>query len=143
METLKSIRRALLFGTILGPMVSGSVQAQTVPLEQALDASNLVWTTGGDAPWFGQSTNSYDGVSAGCSILSAPSKTSWLETTVVGPGTLSFWTKKDGGTGFPSPGWLTFAINPIPGGPGVPGSPANWSWQQSTYDLPAGPNMLR
>jgi hypothetical protein len=38
--------------------------ARDITLGEALDATNLTWTTYGDAEWFGETTNSYDGVSA-------------------------------------------------------------------------------
>ena len=42
---------------------ASSVHAAT--LEEALDAPQLTWTTGGDAPWFGQAVTTHDGVDAG------------------------------------------------------------------------------
>lgn len=58
---------------------------------EALDTTNLVWTTGGDATWFAQGTNSYDGVAAASSGPISTNQQSTLQTTVTGPGTLSFW----------------------------------------------------
>ncbi|MBC8096126.1 MAG: LamG domain-containing protein, partial [Akkermansiaceae bacterium] len=53
--------------------------------------NNFVWTTGGDAPWFTQSTTTYDGIDAAQSGMIGHDQYSLLETTVTGPGTLSFW----------------------------------------------------
>ena len=62
----------------------------TIPLGTALDNATLMFTTGGDASWFGQSETASDGVSAAQSGVISDNKSSWLQTTVTGPGTLSF-----------------------------------------------------
>src|ERR1017187_604556 len=48
----------------------------------ALNGTNLVWTTGGDANWFVQVTNTYDGVMAAQSGTITDSQQTWIETTV-------------------------------------------------------------
>ena len=63
----------------------------SVALDVALDATNSVWTTGGSAGWFGQTNVAYDGVDAARSGALSDGQTNWLQTTVTGPGTLSFW----------------------------------------------------
>jgi Leucine-rich repeat (LRR) protein len=67
-----------------------------VAAPQALDSSflgttNLVWQTGGNAPWFGQTNVSHRGSSAAQSGSVGPNEESWLQTTVTGPGILTFW----------------------------------------------------
>ncbi|HEY9173240.1 MAG TPA: hypothetical protein VI136_13225 [Verrucomicrobiae bacterium] len=59
----------------------------------ALNPPYLFWTTGGDAPWTAQTTYTHDGVLAAQSGPITHSQGSWLETTVTGPGVLSFWWK--------------------------------------------------
>ena len=78
----------------------GGVTSQTAvltvianPLPDAVDSPDLVWTTGGDAPWFAQSTNTHDGMDAARSGAISGSQESWLQTTLIGPGTLGFWWK--------------------------------------------------
>lgn len=61
-----------------------------VPLAQALDATDLVWQTGGPRPWFGQTLSSSDGVDAARCGNIDDNETSWLQTTVTGPGVLWF-----------------------------------------------------
>jgi hypothetical protein len=61
-----------------------------LPLAIALDATNLVWTTGGNAPWFGQTQTTRDGVDAAQSGHVPLASSSWLETTVDGPGLLNY-----------------------------------------------------
>ncbi len=58
----------------------------------ALGTVGLTWTTGGDAPWLIQSTNTYNGSSSAARSGSVTNfQTSTLQTTVTGPGTLTFW----------------------------------------------------
>lgn len=79
-----------------------------VALAEALDDSDLTWTTGGAAPWVGQNTNSYDGVDAAQSGAISHSQESWLETVVTGPGTLSFWWKVSSEAGYD---WLELYLD--------------------------------
>ena len=62
-----------------------------IPLSEALEATNLVWTSSGDALWFPQANMTHDGVDAARSGSVAEGQESWVETTVSGPGTLAFW----------------------------------------------------
>lgn len=61
-----------------------------ITLNQALDNDYLAFTTGGDAPWSGQTAVSFYGGSSGQTGVLGGSQSAWLQTTVVGPGTLSF-----------------------------------------------------
>jgi hypothetical protein len=61
------------------------------PLATALDNANLVFLTGGYAPWFRQTTNTHDGFDAAQSCPISDGQESWMQTSVAGPGTLSFW----------------------------------------------------
>jgi hypothetical protein len=62
-------------------------------LAQALDATNLTWSTFGNAAWFPEISVTHDGIAAAQSGGIANSMYSELETTVHGPGTLTFWWK--------------------------------------------------
>jgi len=59
-------------------------------LAEALDTTNLTWTTGGDAPWVPQTAVTWDGIDAARSGVIGDSGMTWMETQVTGPGTLSF-----------------------------------------------------
>ncbi len=63
-------------------------------LAEALDTigTPLVWITAGNAPWFAQSEVTHDGVDAARSG-SVSVGAGNLQTTVTGPGTLTFWWK--------------------------------------------------
>jgi hypothetical protein len=88
-------------------------------LGEALDAPELVWTTGGDVPWFAQTSVTHDGVDAAQSGAIAESQQSCLETTLIGPGMLTFWWR----TG--SEGWCDFLMLAIDGIPaGMPTQPS-------------------
>lgn len=73
------------------PLVSWSSNDATLTLGEALDNTELSWTTGGDANWFGQTDEHYYGSGdAAQSGDISDGQNSWLQTTVTGPGTLSF-----------------------------------------------------
>ena len=71
--------------------VAGSNSISSAALGAALNTSNLTWTVLGDAPWFVETTNSNDGVSALQSGSLLDSQSSIIETTVTGPGALTFY----------------------------------------------------
>ena len=58
-----------------------AAQAQVCTLEGALDAPDLIWTTGGDAEWFCQTDAGPFGDAAQSGAI-GDNQTSWLETTV-------------------------------------------------------------
>jgi len=59
----------------------------------ALDNCSLVFKTAGAAPWFAQSDVVYYGSAAAQAGAISGNQSSYLQTTLVGPGTLSFWWK--------------------------------------------------
>ena len=64
----------------------------TVRLADALDAGSQTFSVGGVGGWYGETAESADGVSA-AQLYMAPltqGKLSWLQTSVTGPGVLSF-----------------------------------------------------
>jgi hypothetical protein len=65
--------------------------AQAPTLGEAVDNTDLPWASGGDASWFGQTAEwVHDGDAAKSGDISV-GQTSWIETTVEGPGLLSFY----------------------------------------------------
>jgi plastocyanin len=62
-------------------------------LGQGVDLPGLTWTTGGAAPWINQNGVTHDRADAAQSGRIGHRATSWIETTVTGPGTLRFWWK--------------------------------------------------
>jgi hypothetical protein len=73
---------------------TGLVASLTImDLGAALNSTNLVWTTGGSYPWFPETSINHDGLAAAQSATSPFPQYSTLQTTVIGPGTLTFWAE--------------------------------------------------
>jgi hypothetical protein len=58
-----------------------------------LGNNGLTWETGGDAGWFGQDLVTFNGHPVSQSGAIGNLQQSWLQTSVSGPGRLSFWWK--------------------------------------------------
>ena len=105
-------------------------------LDVALNTTNLVWITGGDANWFVEATNSHDSVSAAQSGTITNYQQTWIQTTVTGPGTLSFWWQVSSeGADF-----LEFDLDEIQQDE-ISGIGQDWA--QLTYSIPSGTHTLR
>ncbi len=103
---------------------------------EAVDACTLAWSLGGSAPWLFQTNTTRDGLDAACSGPIANSQESWFQTSVTGPGTLTFWWSVSAQT---NNHYLEFYIN---------NSLTNRitdtvDWQQKTYTLTSGVYTLR
>ena len=118
--------------------VTSSVATLTalVPLGQALNASSLVWSTSGNAAWFGESTVTHDGLSAAQSGSITDSQTSTLQTTVVGAGTGTFWWKVSSEQWFD---YLSFYIDGVLQA-SVSG---DTGWQQQAFAVANGSHALK
>jgi hypothetical protein len=82
-----------------------AVQAQTGPdspqaLADALNNTNLTWSTSGATNWFSRTNTTHDGISAAQSGAITNSQSSTLQTTITGPGTLSYWWKVSSQTNY-------------------------------------------
>jgi hypothetical protein len=128
------MKRMLAIGGTVLALLCGPVGAAT--LAEALNATNLTWITGGDAPWFIQTTNTFDGTLAAQSGHVVNNRDSWLET-VAGPGLVSFWwaTSSEFGCDF-----LEFSVNGVVLFM-ISGEEHAWSLQ--TQALSAPTNILR
>ena len=74
--------------------VTGLVATLTVmDLGLALDATNFIWTTSSSYPWFPETSTNHDGIAAAQSSTPLFPQSSYLQTTVTGPGTLTFWAQ--------------------------------------------------
>ncbi len=143
---MRTSRIGLLLGATLAlglqpnPAVAGT-------LADALDAPDLVWTTGGIAAqgWkytagSGAGDTSFDGMDSAEVGQTSDLGESWLSTTVVGPGTISFWwyayTE-------PEADLLEFYIDEMPMDriSGIlPGNPSDWQYR--SFEVPPGTNTL-
>jgi hypothetical protein len=106
-------------------------------LNQALDNNYLAFTTGGDKSWAGQTAVSFYGGSSAQSGALGGNQSAWLETTVVGPGTLSFNWKVS------SEANCDF-LEVFVGGALQPGSiSGEVDWQQQNIFIPAGSHIIK
>jgi hypothetical protein len=109
-----------------------------VALGDALDASDLSWTTGGDGLWSGQTAVTHDGLDAGRSGTISNYEESWMQTTVTnGPGTLTFWWSV---SSEPDYDYLEFYLDGILQKGRISGEV---NWNQQTFSIAAGSHSLR
>ena len=74
--------------------VSNAVATAPVPaIAEALDSGALTICTGGSAAWSRVTSPAHDGVDAAVSGSISHNQSTWMETTVTGPGTVRFWWK--------------------------------------------------
>jgi hypothetical protein len=91
------LQRCIAYALIVAAGFCSRASAQT--LGQALDNTNLVWTTSPSnatsRAWFSETgANSHDGSDCATSgNRTIHSSSSWLETTLIGPGVLSYWIR--------------------------------------------------
>lgn len=116
-------------------------QAQT--LATALDNSNLVWTSSassGSQSWQGQTSVTHDGVDAAKSgpvvQFAGTPGTSTLQTTVTGPGTMTFWWKVHCSLS-------DFGITCKVGGTTVASTNGMVDWEQKTIYVGNGSQLIQ
>jgi subtilisin family serine protease len=108
----------------------------TVTLPEALDQPALVVTSTGLDPWLGQTVTTHDGTDAARSGPIVANGQSVMETTITGPGMLTFWCKVSSETSYDI---LSFSIN----GEEKAALSGEVAWQQQTYWLGTETNTLR
>ena len=96
-------------------------------LSEALDTA-LSFTTGGSANWFGQTTTSYYGQDAAQSGDISNNQESWMQTTVSGTGTVTFYWKVSSEENYD---FLEFYID----GSLEDQISGSVNWQQKTYTI--------
>ncbi|KAJ6234601.1 hypothetical protein M0813_29193 [Anaeramoeba flamelloides] len=113
-------------------LVFEKTEPKNVSLEEAVDNDDLTFTTGGDSNWFGQDEDSYYGGDAARSGGLLGEQESWMETTVNGMGTVSFYWKVSSEYDWD---FLTFYID---GKPMDQISGWNISWAKASYGIGFG-----
>ena len=104
------------------------------PLQIALN-NTLTWSLGGDAAWFAETTETHDGVEAAQSGPITDNQESWLETSVVGTGTLTYWWKVSSEQDYD---FLEFYLDGV-----LQASiSGEVDWQKQTYSIPAGTHTI-
>ena len=100
-----------------------------------VDNCSLSFGSPSEAPWYGQTTTTHDGVDAARAGTIANGATSAFQTQVTGPGTLTFWWKVSSEQNFD---FLVLYLDAT--------YPAFISgevdWTQVTIEVPAGPHTL-
>ena len=125
---------SLIVSNQYGTITSSNAFLNIVDLAEAMDATNLVWTSSGQKPWFVQSTNTHDGIAAAAVGPLPVYAESLIQTSVTGPGTISFWWADSFNTTF------TFLIDGT--------TRAIWQqssgsiWGNATFYLAAGRHVL-
>ena len=102
---------------------------------EAVDNTSLTWTCGGNADWFSQSAVTHDGVDAAQSGVIAHGQSTWVETTVTGPTTLSFYWKSSS----ESVDRLEFYID----GEKKGSISGETDWRQTWYAIETGEHTVR
>jgi internalin A len=104
---------------------------------ELLNNPNLTWTGSGNALWFGQSLVTHDGVSAAQSGTIGDNEQSKLETSVVGPGILTYWRKISSETNYD---FLELYFNDELQSNRISGEV---NWEQQVVTVPVGSQVLR
>ena len=110
---------------------------QPPSLASALGDPGFVWTTGGAAPWFPQSITTHDGVAAAQSGLITHSQDSWMQTSLVGPGTLIYWWKVSSESGYD---YLEFYLDGVLQSGRISGTV---DWQKKTNSIAVGAHTVK
>ncbi len=109
-------------------------------LADALDATSLTWTTSGNQPWVPQITTSQDGVDAAQSGTIGDSQSSSVETTLTGPGTLTYWWKISSELNYD---YLKFYLNGIEQTGSLAKISGEIAWIQKTVTIPTGSQTIK
>jgi M6 family metalloprotease-like protein len=109
-------------------------------LADALETTGLTWSNSGNGNWFAQSTTTHDGIDAAQSGTIGHNQNSYMETTLTGPGNLTFWWKVSSETNYD---YLRFYLD----GAEQTGSLARISgtvgWTQKTVTIPSGIHTVK
>ena len=107
-------------------------------LAVALNATDLVWTNSTPgAPWFAQIQETHDDEAAAQSGHITHGQQSELQTTVIGPGTLTFWWKVSSEEGYDR---LWFNVDVMSSIRAISGET---DWQQRSMPIPTGAHVVR
>ncbi len=107
------------------------------PLPVALETPALTWTRFGNIGWFGQTNITHDGVDAAQSGPVGFNQQSGMETSMNGPGTLTFWWKASSRTD------VSFARFLIDGTEQPGAISGETPWRIQSYYLTPGSHTLR
>ncbi|MGL5019506.1 MAG: M6 family metalloprotease domain-containing protein, partial [Luteolibacter sp.] len=112
----------------------------TNPLVAALDAPDLTWVDGGNLPWFSQTTITRDGVDAARSGAIGDDQFSSVETSLTGPGSLTFWWKISSETNYD---FLRLYLNNVEQTGSLARISGTVEWVQKTLAIPTGVHVVK
>lgn len=107
-----------------------------ITLNQALDNQQLSFATGGHANWFGQNTTWHYGGSAAQSGAILDGQTSWLQTTVQGPGIMTFYWKISTQMSYD---WFNWYLDGVK----LEGWSGEGTWYRDGIKVPAGTHTIK
>ena len=110
--------------------------AATVSIPEAVDNLLIPFTTGGAAPWYGQTDYTYNDGDAARSGAITNAQTSYLEIKVIGPGELNFYWAVSSEAGWD---YLLFSID----GQEQNAISGEIPWTLQTYTINSGLHTLR
>jgi len=116
-------------------IVEAIIQPSSSSLAAALDTTTFVWT-GGAANWSAQSLTTHDGIDAAQSGVISNSQETWVEASITGPGTGSFWWSVSSESDYDL---LCFEIDGVQR-TSISGSVA---WSNHAFTLGSGTHTLR
>ena len=139
LSNIKFVNTTFKSGTAPAKNGTFTILTPTPPplsLGEAVDNSALSWITGGNADWFGQTSTYYYGEDAAQSGAISHNQNSWIQTTVSGPGTLSFYWKVSSERNYD---FLEFYIDDVR----QDRISGNVDWQYKTYTISSGSHTLK
>ena len=131
----------LVASNALNSVTSTNAHLTVLTLAEGLDSTGLAWTTGGARGWHTVVGKTHDGVDAAESGDISESQESWMQTSVTGPGSLTFWWKVSSESnrfGFGGDA-LEFSID----GAVRSNILGEVAWQSNAYAITAGVHTLR
>ena len=124
------------FGSTASAPAFLAVEVSSNSIGDALDNFEQEWSTTGEAPWFFQNTVSRDGEDAMRSGAIGELESSVLQTTLIGPGQLSFYWKVSSRESFD---FLSLYIDDIL----VVEISGELDWRPATFEVDAGAHEVR
>lgn len=128
---------ALLVANFRQSVVSTNDPPGSNSLGESVDNTGFVWSPGIDTPWVSVTNITHDGVDAAASGDITDLGYSSLQTTITGPGTLSFWWKVSSEENYDFLDVLLDSglLDPL----GISG---DVDWTQRTFSIPAGTHTI-
>lgn len=113
------------------------VSLSTISLGEALDNTDLSFSTSGAAPWFGTNTSYYYDYDSAQSGPISHNQSSVMETSLVGPGYLKFYWRVSSEAGYD---FLVLTIDGVEQPGAISGTV---DWHEKQYFIPAGSHTVR